>query len=272
MSRPIKQGLEYYAQDVNSDEKIELIEAKYGIVGFGILIKLYQKIYKEGYYIKWTEESVLLFSKRIDVNIDKVKEVIEDFFNYNLFNKDLYSKYKILTSSGIQKRYLSAIIRRSEVSLCKDFIIVDINGIKVNINWVSADNKYTKYSKVKDSILKQIRGKERFKENPNPISEYKNKQPKKEEIQIQEENPEEDPEAEEEEIQEPRKNRMSTLEGEVTFHGWEDDEDQVLEPELDRMVLFISPEPKESQVVKIQDMDLEPDLALKGSTLKNDEF
>jgi hypothetical protein len=290
MSRPIKQGLEYFALDVNSDEKIELIEAKYGIAGFGILIKLYQKIYKEGYYIKWTEESILLFSKRIDVNIDKVKGVIEDCFNYNLFVKDLYSKYKILTSAGIQKRYLSAIIRRSEVSLCKDFVIVDINGIKVNINWVNVDNKYTKESTVQNSKQKEIKAEERIVKgnpNPNPLSGCKNKQPGKEEIQIKEENPEPNPEAEEKaEIQEPQKTSRARapatellLEDEylnlpdlMESNAESESEPQEIvrdhsqEAELDRKVMFLSTEPEEHPIAK----ELEPKESAKLNTMSSE--
>jgi hypothetical protein len=59
MSRPIKQGLDYFPMDVEVDDKIELIEAKHGISGFGILVKLFQKIYKEGYYLNWNEETLL---------------------------------------------------------------------------------------------------------------------------------------------------------------------------------------------------------------------
>ena len=57
MARPVKSGLNYFPMDVDMDDKVELIEAKHGITGFGILIKLYQKIYKEGYYINWKEET-----------------------------------------------------------------------------------------------------------------------------------------------------------------------------------------------------------------------
>ena len=44
--------------DVEMDDKVELIEAKHGITGFGVLVKLYQKIYKEGYFINVTEETL----------------------------------------------------------------------------------------------------------------------------------------------------------------------------------------------------------------------
>jgi len=149
MSRPFKQGLDYFPLDVELDDKVELIEAKHGIEGFGIFIKLLQRIYKEGYFLNLNEEFVLLFSKRINADINKVNAVIKDCLCYHLFDKTLHEKYKILTSAGIQKRYFTAIERRKDLSLIKNYIIADINSINANINWINDDNN--SQSKVKES-------------------------------------------------------------------------------------------------------------------------
>jgi hypothetical protein len=149
MVRPIKQGLDYFPMDVTTDDKFELIEAKYGIIGFGVVIKLFQKIYKEGYFIEWTEDKMLIFKKTINVEINLIKEIVIDALHYGIFNKTLFDKYKILTSCGIQKRFLNACDRRKSIILNKNFIIVDINSINVNINWIN-EGKSTQ-SKVKYS-------------------------------------------------------------------------------------------------------------------------
>ena len=153
MSRPLKTGLDYFPMDVEMDDKVELIEAKHGITGFGVLVKLYQKIYKEGYFINVTEETLLILSKRINVDINKVNEVIKDCLKYDIFSDKLYKSFKILTSAGIQKRYLQAVDRRKDIELIKKYIIVDINGLNVNINWINDGN--STQSKVKESIVKE---------------------------------------------------------------------------------------------------------------------
>ena len=153
MSRPLKTGLDYFPMDVEMDDKVELIEAKHGILGFGILVKLYQRIYKEGYFLKLTEETLLIFSKRVNVDINKVNEVINDCLRYQLFDENLHKKYQILTSPGIQKRYLQAIDRRKDIELIQNYINVDINGLNVNINWVNVD--ISTQSKVKETKLKK---------------------------------------------------------------------------------------------------------------------
>jgi len=148
--RLLKKGLDYFPMDVEIDDKIELIEAKHGITGFGILVKLFQKIYKdEGYYMRCTEETLLILSKRINVNINAINDVINDCLRYDVFDKSLHDKYKILTSNGIQNRYLNAVERRKEIIMEKNYIIADINSINVNINVI--DSYKSTQSKVKDS-------------------------------------------------------------------------------------------------------------------------
>ena len=60
MARPKKQGLDYFPLDVNVDNKIEILESEYGILGFGFIVRLFQKIYANGYYLEWNEYSPIL--------------------------------------------------------------------------------------------------------------------------------------------------------------------------------------------------------------------
>ena len=50
-------GINYFPIAVNFMEEnaMEVIEAKYGMKGLAIVLKLLCKIYKEGYYIPWGE-------------------------------------------------------------------------------------------------------------------------------------------------------------------------------------------------------------------------
>lgn len=155
MARPQKVGIDYFPLDVDmdQDDKIAMIEAVHGIEGFGVVIKLLMKIYKEGYYYKWTEREQILFSKRINVDINRVNAIINDCIKWDLFDKELFNKYHILTSRGIQKRYLEAVKRRTSIELIQEFLLltscdivqyknivfVDINGDNVNINLINDD-------------------------------------------------------------------------------------------------------------------------------------
>jgi len=158
MSRPIKQGLDYFPMDVDPDEKFELLEAKHGLLGFAVIIKLFQRIYREGYFLKWNEETALLFSKRIGVGKEIVEAIIDDAIRWQIFDKSRFKRYGVLTSSGIQKRFLGAISRRKSVNLVKSLMLTDISTIiNVDINWVNVNNNTQ--SKVKKSREKESREK-----------------------------------------------------------------------------------------------------------------
>lgn len=165
MARPQKIGLDYFPLDVDidQDDKIQLIEARFGITGFGIIIKLFMKIYKEGYFYEWTEKEQLLFSKRINVDINLVNDVINECIKWDLFDSNIYEKYKILTSKGIQRRYLEATGRRKQVEIIKEYCLIDVskysNVVFVSINGVNVDIN-TNSNKVNDNIGTQSKVKE----------------------------------------------------------------------------------------------------------------
>jgi len=171
MPRPIKEGLDYFPLDVDLDDKIYMVECELGLPGFALLIKLFIKIYKNGYYINWNEKIAKMFARQNNTEIDVINKLLNVCINEGIINKALYDKYKILTSRGIQKRYLEAVKRRKEINLIKDYILVDIvqKSINVDINWINVNNNPindndNKQSKVKESKVKKSK---EFKEIQN---------------------------------------------------------------------------------------------------------
>jgi DnaD/phage-associated family protein len=169
VARPIKEGLDYFPLDVDidQDDKIALIEAAHGITGFGVVIKLLMKIYKEGYYYNWTDKEKLLLVKRVNVDINTVDEIIKDCLKWGLFDKNLFEKHEILTSKGIQKRYLEAVTRRKEVSFLEKYILIDPaenlnNGAKIKVFIVNDDRKKVNVNinSDNDDISTQRKGKQ----------------------------------------------------------------------------------------------------------------
>ena len=154
MARTNKSGLDYFPLDVNMDEKIELIEAKYGIIGFGVVIKLFQTIYKNGYFADVSEERILLFKKRINVDIDVINAIIKDCIKWELFDGKLHKKYSILTSHGIQKIYIEATKRRKEVELFKQYLLVNVNNLEDNVNIIPLNTRNGTQRKGKEKKVK----------------------------------------------------------------------------------------------------------------------
>ncbi len=162
MARPHKTGLDYFPIDVYFDEDIELLEAEQGLVGFAILIKLWQKIYANGYYMDSKEDNILLFSKKINTDINLVKSVINTCLRRNIFSNNIYEKYKILTSCGIQKRFITACSqsKRKTISLITELILVNSDFIELITEQTTLNHEFSTQSKVKEKRVKEIKEKD----------------------------------------------------------------------------------------------------------------
>ena len=138
MARPQKVGVDYFPLDVDidQDDKVAIIEAQHGIKGFGIVVKLLMHIYKNSYYYEWTEKEQILFSRRVNVNINEVNVIINDCIKWGLFDEKLFKTFKILTSRGVQKRYFEIVKRRQRVEVVKEFLLLDNADINLYSNLV----------------------------------------------------------------------------------------------------------------------------------------
>ena len=105
MARPEKQWLDYFSMDVEKDNKLKFLKAKFWTLGFWMYVELLQFIYKEGYFVYRDDDTVLLFMSETWLKEEEIELMLEFMLLKWLFNKDLYDKYKILTSNWIQKRY-----------------------------------------------------------------------------------------------------------------------------------------------------------------------
>lgn len=143
MARPTKDGLDYFPLNTTNDDKFDLIEARHGLIGFAIIVKLYQKIYDEkGYFYPWGDRQKLLFSRAISTPIETINEVVTSAVEFGIFDSSRYLA-GILTSRGIQRRYFEASKKRKVVNLYSDVLLIipeltdkqsTCNGVFTGIN------------------------------------------------------------------------------------------------------------------------------------------
>lgn len=134
------EGIPYFPLDVYVDDKIRLIEAEFGLKGFAVIVKLYQKIYGGfGYYCEWTKDVGLLFSQDVGEGYSSVSEIVSAAIRRGIFDNDLYEKYNILTSQGVQKRYFSAVSRRKQINVKSEYLLINVEQFSKNVN-ISSEN------------------------------------------------------------------------------------------------------------------------------------
>lgn len=175
--RPSKQGIDYFPMDVGffTDVKIRKISRACGPQSTSVLICLLCNIYKdEGYYILWDEDLPFVIADTVGVSEGAVKEVLQKAIQVGFFDTELYEKYKILTSSGIQKRFLLATYQRKETSIIPEYLIdCTINSINHAINSNNpVDNEQSK-SKVKVNRKESIEKKTKKEKETSPNGEAK---------------------------------------------------------------------------------------------------
>ena len=145
MARPYKTGLDYFELDCRLDEKIELIQAEFGLKGFAVVVLLFKEIYGgQGYYMSWDDELSLVFMSKNGVGrgeTNLISDIVRACIRRGIFSAELFEKYHILTSRGIQKRYFRAVARRGKVEVKEEYLLVKVDKKLINAdkNSINAD-------------------------------------------------------------------------------------------------------------------------------------
>lgn len=141
-----KSGLDYFDLDCFLNDKIRMIQAKYGLQGFAVVIKLFQHIYGEkGYYCVWDEDAAMLFAMENGMagNHSTCVEIADYCMERGIFSREKFDSYDILTSRGIQERYFNAVSRRKKVEIIQDYVLLGQKQMAEykNLSFTTIDSK-----------------------------------------------------------------------------------------------------------------------------------
>jgi hypothetical protein len=171
MARKNKPGLDYFPFDVDffEDDKVELVSSEFGAMGEIITIRLLCRIYRNGYYCSWGKDENLLFAKRVGNGVTGalVDEVVKGLFRRSFFHKGVFDRFAILTSKGIQTRYIDAKERAKKVEFFQEYTLIDNDVLNKWNNAVikSINGHINSQSKGEEIREEEIRG-----ERPPPAA------------------------------------------------------------------------------------------------------
>lgn len=163
MARPTKKGLDYFPLDVDflSDLKVRRIIKACGKEAVHILVALLANIYRdEGYYVLWDDDLAFLVADEVGTKEGTVEELVRKAVQVKFFEKDIFDKYSVLTSKGIQNRYILATKERKKVELEFKYLLTnEVNRSNISINGRnnSVNQGNNQQSKVKESKEKEIK-------------------------------------------------------------------------------------------------------------------
>ena len=180
MARPKAKGVEYFPLDVGflSDLKIRKIMLSCGASSIAVLIYIFAAIYRdEGYFMNVKDDDIALIALDTNLDTDYVKNVINRACEVGLFSFRIYDNFRVLTSEGIQNRYLKITERRKSVKINDDINLVNVdmmytetrvnvaetivNVAETPVNVYKSTQSKVKESKVKESKVKVKESKEK---------------------------------------------------------------------------------------------------------------
>jgi hypothetical protein len=129
--RPPKQGLDYAAWDVNildNEPKIDKLMMSHGCFGFVTYFYLCQKAYGfYGYYYPWSFSDCPTTARKVGggLSAETVESTVGLCLRIRLFDNDRFERYGILTSRGIQKRYMQAVAKRDRKDVITEYWLLE---------------------------------------------------------------------------------------------------------------------------------------------------
>lgn len=129
MARPISKGISYFPLDVDfmQNLKIRKVIQACGPNSIAIIMLLLGNIYgDEGYFMRWDEDVCFLITEALGVKDVYTLETVKKCLQVGLFDENLFNKYKIITSKGIQSRYFEITKRRRKVEVINQYLLVNV--------------------------------------------------------------------------------------------------------------------------------------------------
>jgi len=168
MARSLETGIGYFPLDTGifSDRKIRKLLKTFESKGYLIYTFVLCEIYKDkGYFVKCDTDFLFDIADTLNLSEGLVKEVIQFCLSNVLFDKRVFDVEGVLTSSGVQKRYLK-IKERSAIKIDEKYIIAEEKSINVaitdiNVTEITENDAIIPQSKVKKSKVNKSKKKEK---------------------------------------------------------------------------------------------------------------
>ncbi|MBE7053440.1 MAG: DUF4373 domain-containing protein [Ruminococcaceae bacterium] len=135
MARPLKDGVGYFPKDTDfyNDDKVKILRGEFGAKGMYLLDYLLCDLYgKNGYYTKWDKNKCFLVSDGAGCGCvpSFVAEFILGCVRCGIFDETVFNLFKVLTSAGIQRRFVRMLNSRENFTFYEEYFLLDINNEK----------------------------------------------------------------------------------------------------------------------------------------------
>ena len=201
MARPRKDGLDYFPLDVNflSDLKIKKIIRAYGAQAVAVVMSVLTTIYRDnGYFATYDDDLIFIIADELKLEDSYVKNVIEKLIEVDFLSKEQKEKNNILTSIGIQERYLKACERRVKTTLNATYSLLNDSSTELPQTESTPEGSFCKQKphstgvndikSTQSKVNNKVNNKVNKKVNNNLLTSSENNSDVRELIEIYQEN------------------------------------------------------------------------------------
>ena len=133
MARPLKSGVDYFPKDTDFyfDDKVRILRAEFGAKGMYILDYLLCEIYRtNGYFLKWDKSRCFLVSDGAGCGCspEYISEFVAGCIRCSFFDKRVLDVFGVLTSAGIQRRYVRMFNSRPSIEIYREYWLLNENN------------------------------------------------------------------------------------------------------------------------------------------------
>ena len=133
MARPARKGLDYFPLDVGflRDKKVRLLWTEFGASSVLFVLYVLSRVYAEdGYFLKWDKDEALIAADEIRESPQYISEVLQGCLSRSLFDERVFQVFGVLTSAGIQRRYLRSCEKRDDIEICSEYWLLNVDDKK----------------------------------------------------------------------------------------------------------------------------------------------
>lgn len=131
MARPTKTGLDYYPMDVGflRDKKVRLLRSEFGASSVLFVLYVLGKVYEgDGYFLAWDKDELLLAADELRETPAYISEVLQGCLKRSIFDERVFQAFSVLTSAGIQRRYLRGCEKRDGIAIFNEYWLLNISS------------------------------------------------------------------------------------------------------------------------------------------------
>ena len=136
MPRKAKTGLDHFPfeTDLFQDLKVRKLIKYQSAKAIAVYAYLLCIIYRDGYYMKWDRELPFIISETLGFDEAFIGEAIECCVRLGLFDEKFYKEKQVLTSRGIQLRYLKELGRLRRTGDVSEYSLLDSPHLNTMLN------------------------------------------------------------------------------------------------------------------------------------------